>query len=94
MPRTIRHWVSRVKKALLGRTLKGRKLERPVRDEQGRPLFESGRRIDDEVLEKAREKGRLEELTVAAEPATSDTELEDLLRWSKQRQNDSAQEER
>lgn len=90
MRKGIRHWLGRIKKALLGRTLKGRKLERSVPDEQGRRLFEKGRTIDDKMLDKARQKERLADVANAAEPGTSDSELEDLMVWGKRRHDDAS----
>lgn len=94
MRKGIRHWLGRIEKALLGRTLIGRKLERSVRDERGRRLFEAGREIDHEVLDKAREKDRLEEVAHAAEPGTSDSELEELMWWRKHRHDDAPPSDR
>lgn len=90
MRKGIRHWLGRIEKALLGRTLIGRKLERTVRDRRGRRLFEKGQEIDRQMLEEAREKDRLEEVAHAAEPGTSDSELEELLWWRKHRHDDMA----
>ncbi|WP_373049619.1 hypothetical protein [Vulgatibacter sp.] len=75
--------VTRTEEALLARTLKGRRLERDVCDESGKVCFAAGREIDQAILDEARELSLLEELAHAAEPGTSDTELEDLLWWRK-----------
>ncbi len=69
--------------ALLARTLKGRRLERDVTAPDGTVLFAAGSEIDQSLLDAARERGLLEEVGHAAEPGTSDTELEDLLWWRK-----------
>lgn len=75
--------LTRAEEALLARTLKGRRLERAVCDEAGVELYAAGREIDQALLDDARERGLLEELGHAAEPGTSDTELEDLFFWRK-----------
>lgn len=84
----MRKWLARIEESLLGRTLLGRRLERTVRDDQGRRLFSRGRPIDRKVLDEAREKDRLEEVAHAAEPGTSDSELEEFLWWRKHRHDD------
>lgn len=89
MRKGLRHWLRRLEQAVLGRTLIGRRLERTVRDERGRRLFEEGQEIDRRVLDRAREKDRLEEVAHAAEPGTSDSELEELMWWRKHRHDDS-----
>ena len=81
--------LTRTEEALLARTLKGRRLERDVAAPDGSVRFARGREIDRQVLDEARERGLLEELAHAAEPGTSDTELEDLLWWRKQRHGDA-----
>lgn len=79
--------VGRVEEALLARTLEGRKLVEPVYDDAGALLFSPGRVIDRGLLELARERGVLERIADAAEPATSDSELEELLSWRRRRQD-------
>jgi hypothetical protein len=75
--------LTRAEEALLARTLKGRCLDRDVCAPDGTVVFARGREIDQVVLDEARERGLLEEVAHAAEPGTSDTELEDLLWWRK-----------
>ncbi len=79
----IHQLVTRAEEALLARTLIGRRLAHDVRDPEGFVLFAKGREIDRALLDEARERELLEEVAHAAEPATSDTELEDLLWWLK-----------
>ena len=83
-------FVARAEEALLGRTLTGRLLARDVLDSNGNVLFSAGSEIDHPMLDAAREAGLLEELAHAAEPATSDTELEDFLWWRKHRREHDA----
>ena len=73
--------MTRAEEALLSRTLAGRRLDADVRDADGLVVFASGAEIDRELLDRARERGLLEEVVRAAEPGTSDTELEDLVLW-------------
>jgi len=75
--------LSRAEEALLARTLLGRRLERDVRSQEGAVIYARGQEIDGPLLDDARERGLLEEVAHAAEPGTSDTELEDLLWWRK-----------
>lgn len=75
--------VTRAEEALLARTLVGRKLERDVPDPGGGTVFPAGREIDRELLDRARELSLLEEVAHAAEPGTSDSELEEILFWRK-----------
>jgi hypothetical protein len=70
-----------VKEALLARTLVGRKLAADVRGADGLIAFAGGAEIDKDLLDRARERGLLEEVARAAEPGTSDTELEELFLW-------------
>ena len=73
--------MTRAEEALLSRTLAGRRLDADVRDADGLVVFASGAEIDRDLLDRARERGLLEEVVRAAEPGTSDTELEDLVLW-------------
>jgi hypothetical protein len=77
--------LTKVEEALLSRTLVGRKLATDVRDPQGLVAFAAGAEIDHPLLEAARERDLLEEVAKAAEPGTSDTELEDLFIWLRER---------
>jgi hypothetical protein len=70
-----------VKEALLARTLVGRKLADDVRGPDGLVVFAAGAEIDRDLLDRARERDLLEPVARAAEPGTSDTELEDLFVW-------------
>lgn len=80
--------LTRAEEALLSRTLEGRRLERDVTDPSGAVVFPAGRTIDRALLDHARERGLLEEIAHAAEPGTSDSELEDWLWWRKRRRED------
>jgi dsDNA-binding SOS-regulon protein len=71
--------------ALLARTLVGRRLAREVRGADGIVQFASGAEIDRDLLDRARELELLDEVAAAAEPGTSDTELEDLFLWLAER---------
>lgn len=71
--------------ALLARTLVGRRLASDVRGPDGIVLFATGAEIDRALLDRARELERLDEVAAAAEPGTSDTELEDLFLWLAER---------
>jgi len=71
--------------ALLSRTLLGRKLERDVKGSDGLVAFAAGAEIDRGLLDRARERELLDEVARAAEPGTSDTELEDLFLWLAER---------
>ena len=72
---------TRAEEALLSRTLVGRRLAGDVRDERGVVVFASGAEIDRPLLDRARERGLLDDVARAAEPGTSDTELEELFLW-------------
>ena len=67
--------------ALLARTLVGRRLARDVRGGDGLIAFAAGAETDRALLDRARERELLDEVARAAEPGTSDTELEDLFLW-------------
>lgn len=82
---TLRRAFTRAEEALLGRTLVGRRLERDVHGREGFVRFAAGAEIDGELLERARELDLLDEVAAAAEPGTSDTELEDLFLWLAER---------
>lgn len=82
--------LTRAEEALLARTLEGRRLQRPVTTPAGGIVFAAGRTIDRLVLDEARERDLLEELAHAAEPGTSDSELEDWLWWRKKRRDEAA----
>lgn len=75
--------LTRAEEALLARTLLGRRLAADVRSPTGHVIFPSGREIDRELLDRARDLEVMEEVAHAAERGTSDTELEDLLIWRK-----------
>jgi hypothetical protein len=77
--------LTKVEEALLSRTLVGRRLAADVRDAQGHVAFAAGAEIDHALLEAARGRDLLEEVARAAEPGTSDTELEDLFIWLRDR---------
>jgi hypothetical protein len=79
--------LSRAEEALLARTLEGRRLAEPVRDGGGLVVFAAGAEIDRALLDLARERGLLEEVVRAAEPGTSDTELEELVVWLRDRRS-------
>ena len=72
---------TRTKEALLARTLIGRRLEEDVRTSGGSIAFARGTEIDAALLDRARTLDLLEPVAAAAEPGTSDTELEELLVW-------------
>jgi hypothetical protein len=76
---------TRAEEALLGRTLVGRRLAADVRAPDGRVVFAAGAEIDRALLDRARERELLDEVARAAEPGTSDTELEDLFAWLAER---------
>ncbi|HET8538699.1 MAG TPA: hypothetical protein VFL83_02385 [Anaeromyxobacter sp.] len=67
--------------ALLARTLVGRRLATDVRAPDGVVVFAAGAEIDRDLLDRARERDLLDAVVQAAEPGTSDTELEDLFAW-------------
>lgn len=71
--------------ALLARTLVGRRLSRDVHGGDGIVQFAAGAEIDRDLLDRAREQELLDEVAAAAEPGTSDTELEDLFLWLAER---------
>lgn len=71
--------------ALLSRTLVGRRLARDVKGSDGLVAFAAGAEIDRPLLDRARERELLDEVARAAEPGTSDTELEDLFVWLAER---------
>jgi hypothetical protein len=81
----VRDLLSKAEELLLSRTLVGRRLAADVHDAQGLVAFAAGAEIDRELLDLAREKGLLEEVARAAEPGSSDTELEDLFVWLRSR---------
>jgi hypothetical protein len=72
---------TRTKEALLARTLIGRRLDEDVRTRDGALAFARGTEIDRALLDRARDLDLLEPVAAAAEPGTSDTELEELLVW-------------
>lgn len=72
---------TRTKEALLARTLIGRRLQEDVRTPEGALAFARGTEIDRPLLDRARNLDLLEHVAAAAEPGTSDTELEELLVW-------------
>jgi hypothetical protein len=76
---------TRAEEALLARTLVGRRLARSVRTPDGLVAFAAGAEIDRGLLDRARELDLLDEIARAAEPGTSDTELEDLFLWLAER---------
>jgi hypothetical protein len=73
--------LSAAEEALLARTLVGRRLAADVRGPDGLVAFAAGTEIDRALLDRARERDLLEAVARAAEPGTSDTELEDLFTW-------------
>jgi hypothetical protein len=77
--------LQRAEEALLARTLVGRRLAEDVRDPAGLVVFAAGAEIDRPLLDRARERDLLEAVARAAEPGTSDTELEDLFLWLQRR---------
>jgi hypothetical protein len=79
---------TRAEEALLARTLVGRRLAEHVRDGSGGVVFAAGAEIDRPLLDRAREHGLLEAVARAAEPGTSDTELEDLFLWLAERRRE------
>jgi hypothetical protein len=81
----VRDLLTKAEELLLSRTLVGRRLAADVHDARGLVAFAAGAEIDRELLDLAREKGLLEEVARAAEPGTSDTELEDLFAWLRSR---------
>jgi hypothetical protein len=76
---------TRAEEALLARTLVGRRLARAVRGPDGLVEFAAGAEIDRALLDRAREKELLDDVARAAEPGTSDTELEELFLWLAER---------
>jgi hypothetical protein len=82
MAGSILHQVlTKAEEALLARTLVGRRLAEAVRDPDGLVVFAAGAEIDSDLLDRARERDLLEAVARAAEPGTSDTELEELFLW-------------
>jgi hypothetical protein len=79
---------TRAEEALLARTLVGRRLAEDVRDAAGGVAFAAGTEIDRPLLDRARERGLLDEVARAAEPGTSDTELEELFLWLARRRQE------
>jgi hypothetical protein len=79
--------VSKAEEALLSRTLVGRRLAEDVRAPDGLVAFAAGAEIDRELLDRARERDLLEAVARAAEPGTSDTELEELILWLARRRS-------
>lgn len=79
---------TRVEEALLSRTLIGRRLAADVRDAAGIVVFAAGAEIDRTLLDRARERDLLEAVVRAAEPGTSDTELEELFVWLAERRGE------
>lgn len=79
---------TRAEEALLGRTLIGRRLARDVHGRDGLVEFAAGAEIDRALLDRARERELLDEVAAAAEPGTSDTELEELFLWLAERRRD------
>jgi hypothetical protein len=79
--------LQRAEEALLARTLVGRRLAEAVREPGGLVVFAAGAEIDRELLDRALERDLLEAVARAAEPGTSDTELEDLVLWLARRRS-------
>ena len=77
--------LTKAEEAILSRTLVGRKLARDVRDGSGLVVFAGGAEIDKTLLDQARDRELLDLVVEAAEPGTSDTELEDLVLWLRER---------
>jgi hypothetical protein len=77
--------LTKAEEAVLSRTLTGRRLVRDVKDGAGLVVFASGAEIDKDLLDQARERDLLDVVVDAAEPGTSDTELEDLVLWLRER---------
>jgi len=76
---------TRAEEALLGRTLVGRRLARSVAGPDGLVAFAAGAEIDRALLDRARALDLLDDVARAAEPGTSDTELEELFLWLAER---------
>jgi hypothetical protein len=77
---------TRAEEALLGRTLVGRRLARSVHGHDAAAVaFAAGAEIDRALLDRARELDLLDDVAGAAEPGTSDTELEELFLWLAER---------
>lgn len=85
MSSIIQRALTKAEEAFLARTLVGRKLARDVRDDRGFVAFAAGAEIDPALLDRARERELLDEVVRAAEPGTSDTELEELYLWLSER---------
>ena len=77
--------LTKAEEAILSRTLVGRKLARDVKDGSGLIVFAAGAEIDKALLDQARDRELLDLVVEAAEPGTSDTELEDLVLWLRER---------
>lgn len=77
--------LTRAEEALLSRTLTGRRLAREVRGADGLVVFAAGAEIDQALLDRARDRDLIDAVVAAAEPGTSDTELEDLVLWLRER---------
>jgi hypothetical protein len=73
--------LGKAEEALLARTLVGRRLAEDVRGPDGLVAFAAGAEIDRALLDRALERDLLEAVARAAEPGTSDTELEELVLW-------------
>jgi hypothetical protein len=79
--------LTRAEEALLARTLVGRRLAEDVRGADGLVVFAAGAEIDQELLDRARDRELLEAVAAAAEQGTSDTELEELFLWLRRRRS-------
>lgn len=86
----IRRALTKAEEAVLSRTLVGRRLARDVKDDTGVVVFAAGAEIDKELLDRARDRDLLDVVVDAAEPGTSDTELEDLVLWLRERRRAGA----
>jgi hypothetical protein len=82
--------LTHAEETLLARTLIGRRLSGDVRTPEGAMAFAEGSEIDRALLDRARELDLLEAVASAAEPGTSDTELEDLFVWLARRRKGTA----
>lgn len=86
----IRRALTKAEEAVLSRTLVGRRLAHEVKDDTGVVVFAAGAEIDKELLDRARDRDLLDVVVDAAEPGTSDTELEDLVLWLRERRRAGA----
>jgi hypothetical protein len=77
--------LTRAEEAVLSRTLTGRRLACDVKDGTGLVVFAAGAEIDKDLLDRARDRDLLDVVVDAAEPGTSDTELEELVLWLRER---------